>query len=163
MKSTDLTCSNGFGVKIGFDYSFRVSITSEDFTGRTFQFKVKKSKLTAAYLLELTNSADPDVSGVYFTDATLGIVDILIKAADSASIDPQNSVYEFYYTTATSKVILSTTRHFLNGSIFHGPFVYLLIFTSLKQMLDKSYDNRYYRSDNCKNNKSSCYKTYRRP
>ena len=106
MKSTDLTCSNGFGVKIGFDYSFRVSITSEDFTGRTFQFKVKKSKLTATYLLELTNSADPDVSGVYFTDATLGIVDILIKAADSASIDPQSSVYEFYYTTATSKVIL---------------------------------------------------------
>ncbi len=106
MRLTDLTCLNGFGVNIGFDYSFRVTIPGEDFTGRTFFFKVKSSKVDLTFLFELTNSVDSSVSGVFFTDPTLGIVDILIKAADSAAIDPQNAVYEFYYTTATSKIIL---------------------------------------------------------
>ena len=105
MRLTDLTCLNGFGVNIGFDYSFRVTI-QEDFTGRTFFFKVKSSKVDTAFLIELTNSVDSSVSGVFFTDPTLGIVDILIKAADSAAIEPQNAVYELYYTTLTSKVIL---------------------------------------------------------
>ncbi len=106
MHLTDLTFSNGFGVNIGFDYSFRVAIDGEDFTGRTFFFKVKSSKADPSFLFELTNSVDSNVSGVYFTDPSLGILDILIKASDSASIAPQHAVYELYYTTATSKVML---------------------------------------------------------
>ena len=121
MRLTNLTCSNGFAVNIGFDYSFQVSIDEEDFTGRTFHFVVKESKRNSsspATLVQLTNSTDNSVSGVFLSVVTHGIVDILIKASDSASIDPQQAVYEFYYEIASAKVLLfEGTLEFFDGVV----------------------------------------------
>jgi len=107
---TNLTCSNKFNVDIGFDYTFNVGVDGEDFTGRTFHFKVKKSKSSATYLFELTNSVDPLVSGVYMPLPATGALTIIIKGFDSTAIEPQNAVYEFYYVVGTGKELMFSGR-----------------------------------------------------
>ena len=104
------TCSNNFNVNIGFDYNFNVSVDGEDFTGRTFHFKVKERKTSPTYLFELTNSVDPLVSGVYIPSPTTGSLTIIIKGFDSTAIEDQNAVYEFYYVVGTGKELMFSGR-----------------------------------------------------
>ena len=114
--TTDLTCSNGFQVDIGFNYTFDVSVDGEDFTGRTFHFKVKSKKSDTSFLLELTNSVDTTTSGVYIADPTSGNLSIIILGSDSSSFERQTALYEFYYTEGGEKTLMfSGTIEFNEG------------------------------------------------
>ena len=114
--NTNLNCSNGFNVNCGFNYEFDVSIDGEDFTGRTFHFKVKSKKSDTSYLLELTNTTDPSVSGVYIPAPASGSLSIVIKGSDSVAIEKQNAVYEFYYNDGSDDVLMFSGRlEFVEG------------------------------------------------
>jgi len=106
----NLTCGNGFNVNSGFNYQFNVSIEEEDFTGRTFHFKVKSKKSDATYIFELTNTTDASVSGVYIPTPSSGTLTIVIKGSDSVSITSQNAVYEFYYNDGADDVLMFSGR-----------------------------------------------------
>ena len=102
-KQVNLNTSNCLAVNSGYDYSFNVK-ASIDLTGKTIYFKVK-SVNEVGFILELTNSNDPEVSGVYINSLAQGDFDIIIKAVDSDGITG-NKVYECYIEDATSKGLL---------------------------------------------------------
>ena len=102
-KQVNLNTSNCLAVNSGYDYSFNVK-ASIDLTGKTIYFKIK-SVNEVGFILELTNSNDPDVSGVYINSLSQGDFDIIIKAVDSTGISG-SKVYECYIEDATSKDLL---------------------------------------------------------
>ena len=102
-KQVNLNSASCFAVNSGYDYSFNVK-TSTNLTGATIHFKVK-SVNDVGFLLELTNTSDASVSGVYIRDLSKGDFDIRIIASDSASISG-NKVFECYYEIGGGKELL---------------------------------------------------------
>ena len=104
-KQVNLNCSNCLNVNSGYDYVFNVKAKSKlDLTGAEIHFKVK-SVNDSGFLLELTNTTDSTISGVFINDLSKFDFDIRIIASNSASIFG-NKVYECYYESAGSKQLL---------------------------------------------------------
>jgi len=104
-KQVNLNCSNCLGVHSGYDYVFNAKAKSRlNLSGATIHFKVK-SVNDAGFLLELTNTTDDTISGVFINDLSKFDFDIRIIASDSANIFG-NKVYECYYESGSSKQLL---------------------------------------------------------
>lgn len=112
----NLTCSNNFGVRIGFDYKKKMTIEGEDFTGRTFHFVIKDAD--GVTLFDLTNSVDDTTSGIYVSNPTEGELFIIIKATDTDGMADTMALYEFYYETVSDKDLLFEGHiQFDNGTL----------------------------------------------
>ncbi len=105
-KQVNLNSANCLNVNSGYDYVFNAKPKKGklDLTGATIHFKIK-SVNDAGFLLQLTNTTDDTISGVFINDLSKFDFDIRIIASDSASIFG-NKVFECYYEKATSKQLL---------------------------------------------------------
>ena len=102
-KQVNLNTSNCLAVNSGYDYLFNVK-ASIDLTLKTIYFKVK-SVNQVGFILELTNSNNPDVSGVYINNLSQGDFDVIIKSVDSDSVSG-SKVYECYIEDDSAKDLL---------------------------------------------------------
>jgi len=115
-KQVALNSSNCFAVNSGYDYSFNVK-TSTNITDEAVHFKIK-SVNEQGFILELTNSNDPNVSGVYINSLTSGDFDVIIKASDSEGING-NKVYECYLEGVGSKELLFQGSIMFDEGVIH--------------------------------------------
>lgn len=102
-KQVNLNTANCLAVNSGYDYVFNAR-SSIDLTGKTIYFKVK-SVNDVGFIFELTNSNNPNVSGVYINSLSPANFDIIIKASDSVGVTG-NKVFECYIEDVSSKDLL---------------------------------------------------------
>jgi len=115
-KQVTLNSSNCFSVDSGYDYSFNVK-ASTDITDKVVHFKIK-SVNEDGFILELTNSSDPNVSGIYINNESTGDFDVIIKASDSQGING-NKVYECYLQGVSTKELLFQGSIMFDEGVIH--------------------------------------------
>lgn len=90
-------CSN---IDIGYTWSKSIQIKDkegnpQDLTGYTIHFLIKESK-DGDVLFDLSEQANPFLTGMYVTDPTTGLIQLKITDEDTSIIEEGSYPYEFY-------------------------------------------------------------------
>ena len=80
-KQQKLTCSSGFAINSGYNYTFNVN-ANIDLSAGTVHFNIK-SKNDPSYLFQLTNTNDDSISGLFEVNMSNGVFDVNIIGLDS--------------------------------------------------------------------------------
>jgi hypothetical protein len=102
-KQQKLTCSSGFAINSGYNYTFNVN-ANIDLSAGTVHFNIKSNN-DPSYLFQLTNTNDDSISGLFEVNMSNGVFDVNIIGLDSEGISGVK-VYECYFDSPNGKEAL---------------------------------------------------------